>query len=257
MIANGEAPEIVNSRPIPKREGFCFNLKINCIQIGRAIKMREIYQVVIFILSLALLNPTFSDFSYFFLLNVVGISKFMFSLLVLLGQICNVIGAIFYKAFCRNIDTRIMVFMSLITSSIGCFLNYCFAKRWNIDWGIPDLVFLFMTDVVFGAINTLLFTLPILALFGKITPPRIEGTTFAFLTGTMNFGSTVISPGIGTFINHEWVGVGKKNLSGYSTLCLVALICSLVSFALLPLIPSKKNIKEWRAKRFIKDNKKL
>lgn len=219
--------------------------------------MREIFQVVIFFLSLALLNPTFSEFSYFFLLNVIGISKFMFSLLVLIGQICHVIGAIVYKAFCRNVDTRTMVFISLITTSISCFLNYCFAKRWNVGWGIPDLVFLLTTDVVFGIISTLLYTLPIMALFAKITPPRIEGTTFAFLTGTMNFGSTVISPGVGTFINHEWVGVSKKNLSGYSTLCLVAFICSIVSFALLPLIPSKKNIKEWRAKRKIIDDKNL
>jgi len=218
--------------------------------------MREIYQVVIFFLSLALLNPAFSEFSYFFLLNVVGISKFMFSLLVLIGQICHVIGAVVYKAFCRNVDTRTMVFISLVTTTISNFLSFCFAKRWNLDWGIPDLVFLLTTDVVFGIISTLLYTLPIMALFAKITPAKIEGTTFAFLTGTMNFGGTVISPGVGTFINHEWVGVNKKDLSGYSTLCLISLICSIVSFALLPLIPSKKNIKEWRAKRTVADEKK-
>lgn len=95
-----------------------------------------------------------------------------------------------------------MVLASLITTSINKFLEFCFAKRWNLSWGIPDLVFLLFTDVVFGIISTLLYTLPIMALFAKITPPRIEGTTFAFLTGTMNFGSTVISPGVGTFINH-------------------------------------------------------
>jgi hypothetical protein len=29
-------------------------------------------------------------------------------------------------------------------------------------------------------------TLPLMALFAKITPKRIEGTIFAFLTGTWN-----------------------------------------------------------------------
>lgn len=84
-----------------------------------------------------------------------------------------------------------------------------------------------------------------MALFAKITPKKIEGTTYAFMTGTLNFGSTVISPGIGTFINSQWVGVNKKNLTNYSTLCLIGLIGSILSLALLPLIPSKKNIKEW------------
>lgn len=163
--------------------------------------MREIYQLVIFFVLQALINPSFQEFSYFFLLNVIGVSKFMFSMLVLLGQICHIIGALIYKAFCRNVDTRIMVLLSMITSIISNFLNFCFAKRWNLNWGIPDIVFLLFTDIVFSIISTLLFTLPIMALFAKITPKRIEGTTYAFLTGTMNFGSTVISPGVGTFIN--------------------------------------------------------
>jgi hypothetical protein len=84
-----------------------------------------------------------------------------------------------------------------------------------------------------------LYSLPILALFAKITPAKIEGTIFAFLTGTMNLASTVIQPGMGTLINAKFVGVNKKDLSGYSTLCLVAFICSIVTFILLPLIPTK------------------
>ena len=122
-------------------------------------------------------------------------------MLVLTGQLCHIVGALIYKAFCRNVDTRTMVFISLLTTILSNFLNFCFAKRWNKDWGIPDMVFLIFTDVVFAIISTLLYTLPIMALFAKITPKKIEGTTYAFLTGTMNFGSTVISPGIGNFIN--------------------------------------------------------
>jgi hypothetical protein len=34
---------------------------------------------------------------------------------------------------------------------------------------------------------------------------------------------------------------------------LISLICSIVSLALLPLIPSKKNIKEWVGKRDASD----
>ena len=249
MVREGVDPREARNTPVPKRKGFCFDLKQNCRQIGKAVCMREIYQLVIFFILLATINPAFSEFSYFFLLDVIGISKFMFSMLVLIGQLCHIVGALIYKAFCRNVDTRTMVLCSFITTIISNFLNFCFAKRWNLGWGIPDIVFLLFTDNVFAIIGTLLYTLPIMALFAKITPKKIEGTTYAFLTGTMNLGSTVISPGIGTFINSQWVGVKKKDLSNYSTLVLISLICSIVSLALLPLIPSKKNVKEWVTKR--------
>lgn len=94
-----------------------------------------------------------------------------------------------------------MVFFAMITASISAFLNFVFAKRWNLNIGISDLAFLFFTDVVFNVIQVVLYSLPILALFAKITPAKIEGTIFAFLTGTMNLASTVISPGMGTLIN--------------------------------------------------------
>ena len=85
-----------------------------------------------------------------------------------------------------------MIFWATLLHLIGAFLNFVFAKRWNLEIGISDYVFLFFTDVVFSVIQTLFYTLPIMALFAKITPKRIEGTTFAFLTGTMNLASTVI-----------------------------------------------------------------
>lgn len=94
-----------------------------------------------------------------------------------------------------------MVLISLLVDIFFGFLNLAFAKRWNLEWGISDIVFLLFTDVFSSIISTLLYTLPIMALFAKITPKKIEGTTYAFLTGTMNFGGTVISPSIGTFIN--------------------------------------------------------
>ena len=132
-----------------------------------------------------------------------------------------------------------MIFFAMIFTSLGYFLNYVFAKRWNKDIGRDDIFFLFFTDVIVETISSMLYVLPLLALFAKITPPKIEGTIYAFLTGTLNFGTTVISPAMGTWINHQFVGVSKNDLSGYSTLILIQFICSLVVFALLPLIPTK------------------
>ena len=202
--------------------------------------MKEIYFLVIFFIAKAIICPSFEEFSYFFLINEIGISKFIFALLVLVGQICHIIGALLYKAFFRNIDTRWMIFWALLVGVIGAFLNFVFAKRWNLEIGIPDMAFLFATDVIFSVISTILFSLPVLALFAKITPPRIEGTIFAFLTGTMNFSNTIIAPNVGTFENHQFVGVNKKDLSKYYVLTLISLVGSILAFGLLFLIPTKK-----------------
>lgn len=149
--------------------------------------MKEIYFVIIFFLARGILNPTFEEFTYFFLMNVIGVSKFIFAVLVLIGQICHLVGALIYRAFCRNVDTRIMIVFAILCDIIGNFLQFTLAKRWNLELEIDDMFFLLFTDAVTNTLSTLLFMLPVLSLFAKITPPKIEGTIFAFLTGTMNF----------------------------------------------------------------------
>jgi len=76
-----------------------------------------------------------------------------------------------------------------------------FAMRWNLALGINDYAFLIFTIVIFGVIQIAFGTLPILALFAKITPRRIEGTMFAFFTGTSNLDQGVLQPMMGSFIN--------------------------------------------------------
>lgn len=91
--------------------------------------------------------------------------------------------------------------------------------------------------------------IPILSLFAKICPKRIEGTMYAFLTGVMNLDTGVIQPAMGSWINSQFVGVNKDDQSGYPTLCLIAFICSFIGFALLPLILMKDDLEEIRIKR--------
>jgi hypothetical protein len=45
--------------------------------------------------------------------------------------------------------------------------------------------------VVSETISSCLVLLPLMVLFAKITPKRIEATAFAFLTGTSNFTGTL------------------------------------------------------------------
>jgi len=115
---------------------------------------KEVYCIVIYFLLDGLTNPSFADFSYFFLMNVIGISKFMFAMITLIGQVCSVIGVIIYTMFLRKVEVRWVLFWNVVINVIGSFLNYCFAMRWNLEWGVSDMTFIIFSDVVFGALST-------------------------------------------------------------------------------------------------------
>jgi Na+/melibiose symporter-like transporter len=199
VVQNIEGAIIATPNRPPK--GFCYNLKQNFKTIGKAIQMREIYLVLIFFVIKGLLNPSFEDFSYFFLMDIIKISAMVYSLLAVLGQIFSIFGAIAFRAFFKNVETRNMVMWAFISSVIFSTLQLGFSERLNLKFGINDNIFLIFTDVVGSIVFSVLFTLPILSLFAKITPPKVEGTIFAFLTGTMNLANTVLSPSIGVMVN--------------------------------------------------------
>jgi len=111
------------------------------------------------------------------------------------------------------------------------------------------MAFIVLTDTIFGVIAQAMSTLPTLALFAKITPTKIEGTVFAFLTGTTNLASNVLSPMVGVWINEKYFGVTAEDLSQYPNLCLVSLITSFLGFLVVPLIPTKLDIQEYQEER--------
>ncbi len=65
--------------------------------------------------------------------------------------------------------------------------------RLNLRFNISDGFFIVVTDTIFGIMIQAMNFLPTLALFAKITPHKIEGTVFAFLTGTSNLASIILS----------------------------------------------------------------
>jgi len=155
--------------------------------IGWALTRSEIYSIVIFFVLYGLLIPTFADFTYFFLMNVIGISKFWFAMITLITSIASIFGVLIYENWMKETEVRTVILMGcclLIISGIG---DFSFSMRWNSEYlGINDYVWLVLTSIYGGTYAIAFATLPIMALFAKITPRRIEGTMFAFLTGTSN-----------------------------------------------------------------------
>lgn len=155
----------------------------------------------------------------------------------------------------KDIEVRTLLFYSTCISIVSGFCSLAFANRLHLKLHISDMIFIVCTDTIFGVISQAMNLLPTLALFAKITPKKIEGTVFAFLTGTTNLASTVLSPLVGVYINEHFVGVTADNLENYKWLCFVSLITSFLGFFILPLIPRKEEIQQYQDDREIEKKK--
>lgn len=170
-------------------------------------------------------------------------------MLGVIGQFTGIFGTIFYEKQLKDMEVRKVMFWATVCSIVSSCSSYAFALRLNKLIGLNDIAFIILTDTVFGVMSLAMNTLPTLALFAKVTPKRIEGTIFAFLTGTTNLANSVISPMIGVWINEQFVGVTADDLSKYKQLCLVSLITSFLGFLILPLIPLKEDIQKYQEER--------
>lgn len=223
--------------------------KENLSIIWGAMLMPEILMVVLYFLLSGIFNPDFGDFGYYFMMNVCHISKMQYSMMGVISQVTGIIGTMFYEKHLKNIEVRHMIYYSTWISAISSLCSYSFAMRWNQKLGIPDGVFIVLTDTVFGIIQQSMNLLPSLALFAKITPMKIEGTVYAVLTGTTNLSSTLLSPMVGVWINERFVHVTANDLSNYKTLCLISFATTFLGFLLVPLIPLYETIDAYQAER--------
>ena len=74
-------------------EGFYIELKKNLHEVMQAIRIPIFYKVVLFLVLNGLLLPSFGSFGYYFMLDIVKISKFTIAMLGVLGYICLMIGS--------------------------------------------------------------------------------------------------------------------------------------------------------------------
>jgi hypothetical protein len=82
----------------------------------------------------------------------IGVSKFMFAMIALVGQVFSIVGVVIYERCLKTIEVRFVVMIGVGVRIIGAFCAYAFAMRWNLAIGMSDYVFLFLTDVVFASV---------------------------------------------------------------------------------------------------------
>jgi len=89
------------------------------------------YQVIIYLMLTGALVPSFGSFGYYFMLDVVEISKFTYSLLGLLGFICLGIGTAMYQKYFKHYELRTLVLIEALVGLIFAPFSFLFVLRLN------------------------------------------------------------------------------------------------------------------------------
>ena len=216
-------------------------VKRNCSEILEAFQVREYYSVILYLVLYGLVSPSFSSFGYFFMLDVVELSKFTYSMLTVLGFFCLLIGSALYTKYFKEKEFRNLIIMEMVIGLIFAPFSYMFILRINVDYGIPDLALIIFTDTVQDIVSQCFVFLPMAVMFAKITPKRIEATSFALLAGVSNFRAT-IRGWTGSWINDTFVHVTREDLTDYWILVTIGFFCSFIPLLFLRLIPTRKQI---------------
>lgn len=96
-----------------------------------ALTLSEIYRLVIYFILDGLTNPSFTDFQYFFYMNVLGLSNKIFALIQLVSFIFAIFGVVFYEAFLKAVEVRTILIFYVVANVVTNFLSYALAMRWN------------------------------------------------------------------------------------------------------------------------------
>ena len=63
------------------------------MEIKEGLQVKEFYMTILYLIISGFLTPSFYSFSYFFMLDEVGISKFTYSMLTVISYCASLIGA--------------------------------------------------------------------------------------------------------------------------------------------------------------------
>jgi len=78
--------------------------------VWHALKQKEIMQVLLFMLFTGIITPSYSNITYYFLTDEIGISKLMLGFLVVSIFVTTLIGSIIYNYIFKAMEFRYMIF---------------------------------------------------------------------------------------------------------------------------------------------------
>lgn len=126
--------------------------------------------------------PQGPHFSIFFYVTVMGV----------LSIVLGIVGTFIYMLVMREWTYRNIFLFTGAFNVLFSVFNIFFFKRLNLEWGVPDTVFVVGTDAL-KVITGSLAMMPAQAMMQGLCPDGIESTVYALLAGTANLGGSLSS----------------------------------------------------------------
>ena len=188
---------------------LCERTKVNLVDIKNGFQIRELYRSVFFFLLLGAVIPSFSDFFYYYQMDVTGFTKWDYAMFGVLGNICLFIGTLAYNAWLKNKEIRCMMVVACFTNLVGAVGTLLFLR--NILFGMDPYWFMIFSSTIADVLYNAFVMLPGMVLFAKLIPANIESSMFAMLTGLMNFSNLFAAKMLGNYVN-TFFNVTQDNL---------------------------------------------
>lgn len=121
-----------------------------------------------------------AHFSAFFYTTVIGV----------VGAVFSLVGVALYNRWMKNWKYR-TVFMTtnIIYAAVNLVNIICF-KRWNVQVGVPDTLFVLGADA-FQLVVQQWTWIPGIVILSQLCPDGVEATMYALLAGTSNLGGNI------------------------------------------------------------------
>ena len=116
------------------------------------------------------LVPSFGSFGYYFMLDVVEIDKFTYSMLSVLGYICMFFGTQVYNKYFIKSEYRTLVMWDALITILMSPLTFIFVLRINVVWGVPDLFMIVFSETVGDILSQCFIFLPMSSIMARICP---------------------------------------------------------------------------------------
>ncbi len=194
------------------------------------------WRSILFFSLAGLIVPNFSDYLYYYQMNVTKLSKLEYSMLALFGFAALMLSSLLYNWCFKNVEERILLSLAMIVNFLGSVMTLVYVLEKT--GGIPPFVFLALTSTVTDTIFLAMSNLPSMVLFAKLIPSQIESSMFAVLMGLLNLSHTVLAKLLGNFYN-SFVGVSNDNLGDIWKLYCIACGLTILPLAFVWLLPTK------------------
>lgn len=171
-------------------------------EVASGFKLKELYTTVIFQTILGGVIPAFGSYLYYYQIDVTGFTQFEYSMLSLIGYATLISGSVAFNLFMKDKEFTTMMILACFVNFVGSVTTVLFTRGFFSE---HPFLFVLFTSTVTDTLYQCFVQLPLMVLFAKLIPEKVEASLFAVVTGLSNLVNLFISPNLGNLIN-LWIG---------------------------------------------------